>query len=704
MPFFLIAALLLLTACGKTPIIMPPSTGTPGHASVPPPSPAGQKDTVSDHLEAMRKAYNSGDYAKAAQLAENVIQKPGTTKENAHEAWRCLALSEARLGRWTATLNALNGWREAEPTAEAQWDWVNLWGTSVGRMSPQEARTRASALLYDNKREALARGRAAMVMVSRSSSGDNLSSLLGLMRAIYQAMPATDRAGMEKAFAQDLRDMDGAALQSLDASLKAALDEKNITEAQLCSYPYALIRIEAARRLADSGDPQIQAAGTAELARLCASAELITDKRLLPTLGDASGATSAISGQPMTGTVTAPSESLPFDGPANRSIALLLPMSGHYRTISNRITRGTDLAKKDLAAYGVTLNIIIIDTNQAGWQSKLAALPKEVIIGGPLHPSIVDQLKTGGFTGGRAIFAFTTRLNPQEEGTTLWRFFPSLNDQVRSLLKFVNNGMGVTSVASLYPGDAYGRRMTELFSATAKNEFHMETSATEYPPKQHDQWNAIAARILGVRKATPPMRPRPSFQALFMPDSWLGAQTMVPHILFHQETRLILMGTSLWEQALWEMTLQKKNVVDASAFTLAIFPGAWNPETTAPAGKYLQQTVLGQTGQPADFWTALGYDFVRFATRMGSPTSGPLEFLAGVGNGWTSVEVNSRLREAADMQWAMAPIQWTPRGEASQDLYLFTPVSNGYQLTNPDEFRAVLEKTRQRFNSRWGVR
>ena len=60
MPFFLIAALLLLTACGKTPIIMPPSTGTPGHASVPPPSPAGQKDTVSDHLEAMRKAYNSG--------------------------------------------------------------------------------------------------------------------------------------------------------------------------------------------------------------------------------------------------------------------------------------------------------------------------------------------------------------------------------------------------------------------------------------------------------------------------------------------------------------------------------------------------------------------------------------------------------------------------------------------------------------------
>lgn len=702
-PVFLAMITLLLTACGKTPIIMPPSTGTPVQTEVPTSSPTAPPKATVDPLAPMRNAYNSGNYVLAAQLAEEAIQKPGMGQEKTSEAWRCLALSQTQLKQWTSALDTLERWSEADPSAEAQWDWVNLWGTAVNHISSPEARTKASALLYDNKREALARSRAAMIMVSRSSPEDNLSPLLGLMSAIYQAMPVSDRAEMEKAFAQDLRGMDSITLQSMDGALKTAFEEKNISEKQICSYPYALIRIEAARRLAESEDPQIRTQGTAELARLCASAELVTDKRRLPTLGASSGEAGRFTGQNLPVAVDAPKESLPFKGPANRSVALLLPMSGHYRSISNRIVRGADIAKKNIAAYGITLDIITIDTNQTGWQSKLAALPKDIIIGGPLRPSSVDQLKTGGLVDGRAIFAFTTRLDAQEEGTILWRFFPSLSDQVRSLLRFVsNNGMGVSSVASLYPGDAYGRRMTELFSTTAKNEFNLQTSATEYPPTQHDQWNAIAARILGVRKATPPMRPRPSFQALFLPDSWLGAQTMVPHILFHQETRLILMGTSLWEQVLWEMALKKKTLTDASAFTLAIFPGAWNPETTETAGKYLRQAVLKQTGQPADFWTALGYDFVRFATRMGSPEHTPLSVLPGNNNAWNNAVVNSRLQQAANMHWAMAPIQWTPQGIGTQALYLFTPVNEGYQLANPEAFRAVLEKTRQRFKSRWG--
>lgn len=698
----LITALLLLTACGKTPIIIPPSTGTPGHASVPPPTPVEQKKTSPNQLEEMRKAFNSGDYNQAVQVASDILQKTNTTTAEAQEAWKCLALSQTQLGLWTDTLDTLEKWKQADPAIESKWEWVNLWGNAVNHLPSQEAHDQAASLLYDNKREALARSRAAMILVTSSLPNESTSPILGLMRAIYQAMPTTDRAEMEKTFAQDLRTMNDIALQSLDASLLATFNGKNISEEQLCSYPYALIRIEAARRLSESSDPQTRASGTAELARLCASASLVTDKRQLPNLGNTPKDTTVLSNELPPVPTAVPAESLPFDGPANRSVALLLPMSGHYHTIANRIVKGAELAKKECVIYGITLNIIAIDSNQADWQSKLAALPKDVIIGGPLHPSAVDQLKTTKLTEGRAVFTFTTRLDPYEEGSTLWRFFPSLTDQVRALLTFANNDMGVTSVASLYPADTYGRRMTELFSSMAKKEFHWETSATEYVPTQHDQWNAIAARILGVKKANPPMRPRPSFQALFMPDSWLNAQTMVPHILFHQETRLILMGTSLWEQSLWEMTLQKKNVVDASAFTLAIFPGAWNPETTAPAGAHLQQTMIGETGQPADFWTALGYDFTRFAVRMGSPTNGPLEFIAGNANSWTREEVNKRLQEAADMQWAMAPIQWSTQGQASQDLYLFTPVSDGYQLTKPDEFRDVLEKTRQKFISRWG--
>ena len=73
-------------------------------------------------------------------------------------------------------------------------------------------------------------------------------------------------------------------------------------------------------------------------------------------------------------------------------------------------------------------------------------------------------------------------------------------------------------------------------------------------------------------------------------------------LTYNGEDRLVLMGTTLWEQG-----LSGKSVVNIERFALAVFPGAWNQ---ARAPKALQSAGH-------DFWTALGYDFARFSVQLG---------------------------------------------------------------------------------------
>lgn len=686
----LLAALLLFSGCAKTPIIIPPNeqpqTARPASPATPS-APAQPRQRLAD---TMRRAFNDGGYEEASRLARQVLDQADATRQEKLDAWRCLAFSQASLDDWRAALDALDGWKALAPDAGGSWEWANLWGTCVGHLPEAELRSRAAAMLYDNRQEAVARSRAAMLLLTHMAPDSDVSVLLGIMSAIYAAVPQTDQAQMEKALAHDLRSMNPQTLSSLARALQSAADAGSLP--QSATYPYALILIEQARRLSRSDDVLTSAPATATLARLCSSAALATDKRILPRLGDLSDGLAL----PKFHVASAPTPdaATPFAAPADSTVALLLPMSGHYRAIAGRIARGAEIARASLAEAGMHLKVAVIDTDQADWQARLAALPRGVVVGGPVRPGIVEQLRKSGAAEGRAIFTFTTRLGDGEEGARLWRFFPGLGDQVEALLNFVSDGMGVSAVASLYPEDAYGRRMTELFTRAAEDRYHLRASSLSYPPREGEKWNALAASLLGVRKTTPPMRPHPSFQALFLPDSWLGAQTMVSHLFFHQETRLILMGTTLWEQSLWELMRQKKPVPDANAFSLAVFPGAWNPQTTEPAGEYLRQAAGG--AQEAGFWAALGYDFIRFAARLGGPADA-----AGSQGGWSAAEVNSRLGQAAAMQWALAPMRWSASGAASEALYVFTPTAGGYRLARPDEFRAAVEKARQAFDRRW---
>lgn len=71
----------------------------------------------------------------------------------------------------------------------------------------------------------------------------------------------------------------------------------------------------------------------------------------------------------------------------------------------------------------------------------------------------------------------------------------------------------------------------------------------------------------------------------------------------------------------------------AESYALAVFPGAWNA---------LQAPRALQT-PGTDFWTALGYDYARFAAALGLESRPE------------AAQVTARARRASQMIWGMAP-------------------------------------------------
>jgi hypothetical protein len=418
-------------------------------------------------------------------------------------------------------------------------------------------------------------------------------------------------------------------------------------------YPYALILLEDARRYAENPD-HLEAAK--EEVAVLQSKNALAD----PSLFD--GWLTVAAAAPVT----------PLPG---RTLALALPLSGQYGAIGEKVALGAEIARQEFEAAGHTVNIIVIDTEQTAWLAQLAALPQSAsIVGGPIRAQDYTAAREYGLTSSRAFFTFLPTLPSAagvDEGSIAWRFFPSPDDQISALLRLTRS-LGITSYAVLMPDDAYARRMADLFESRARAAGDAVAGRAVYPQDQAE-WNAFIASFLNTDKnAVRP--PGVGHQAVFLPDSWKNMENLIPNLFYFRETRQVLMGTTLWEQA-----LSAQQFGDPQYYKLAVFPGPWKIKGHSGSAESLRLALARRGTEKAEFWNGLGYDFVRFAATL---DIGPI---------WTGAQVNSLLTRHGFAAWSMAPLRWSPQGKAAQDLFLFTPEVDGYTTVNTDAFRRDFE-------------
>lgn len=354
-------------------------------------------------------------------------------------------------------------------------------------------------------------------------------------------------------------------------------------------------------------------------------------------------------------------------------VALALPTSGVYAPFGAQVAEGAKAAQAELKKSGVSMDVKVVDTESSDWLTQLAQLPPEcVAVGGPLRPDAYAAAKRQSLTRSRAFFTFLSQLEGNDEGTVAWRFFSSPSDQVNAMLRFAGE-LGIKNFGVLSPGDVYARKMTELFVRAAEAS-GSTVQITLYQLGDIPGLTQTMTQFVGGGAA-----PNPSFQAVFIPDSWQNVTQVIPYLFYQGEDRLVLMGTTLWEQG-----LSNAGSINVANMDLAVFPGAWNGATPNEAASTLM-TALTASGQPTpNFWVSFGYDFVRFASALN--LSAP---------GWTAKEVNNRLSTAQNIHWSMAPITWN-RGRASQHLFIFHPVSTGFEPVVTSSFKERLENIRVR--------
>lgn len=361
-----------------------------------------------------------------------------------------------------------------------------------------------------------------------------------------------------------------------------------------------------------------------------------------------------------------------------REIAILLPLSGQFSSTGWKILKGVGQAHWEMLASDIQIKIRTINTNSKGWIQELEEI-NSTIVGGPVSGRTWDEIVDAGLNKNKSFFTFLPRID--DEGISGWRFFASPNDQVRSMINRAVEDLGFTDFGVFYPEDDFGRAYAQAFWEEANKKGVRVSGLKSYPGNEPSRWNDIVASFLNIKdKNTPYRHPEPDFQAVFIPDSLSRAKGLIPQFFYFDQNQLLFMGPMLWYQAYVPDTLEQQY------FNLTMTPGPWWNEDFAADAQNLISGFNETIQTEPDFWVALGYDFVKFASEMQNlPSASRHE------------SINEILAQNSFNNWSMAPIYWDEQGQASQDLHVFQLSRESMDLADTEYINSMIQirKARQ---------
>lgn len=598
-------------------------------------------------------AYAGSRWAQSEFYYQRLAERQDLEAPQRPEVLRRLADSALRAEHPMQARFALEQWVALTPDATNNWQYNALLLDAYRALGREDDLAALKGQLLNDASLAWAlRHRAGVRLALGYAADGHEAEALKTLEDFYSRAPSTAARGeMEATLYKGMQE-----LTDVDALARA------VQPARRLSFPGALVLFEQARRGARSSDKSWDSSW--KIMRGILSNADLTDKIML---GDILQALERANGQPRTGVV------------------LLLPVTGRYQDVGRKIVRGAGAAQWLLANEGVEIDIKVVNTDAPDWLDRLAALPPQyAVVGGPLRVASFKALEQSGELSRRAVFGFLPSLGEAREGVQAWRFFPSREDEVRSLVRIATKGLGIHGFGILNPEEPFGKDMAEIFRKQVMLAGGVVAAQNSYVPKDSPGWGRRIADLLKVPTSFNKKAPLPhtNFGAVFLPDGWSQAQLLVPNFFFYDATDMVFLGPNLWSSALDRVT-----EVEDAYFRLAICPGAWNAQSL---GAEKLQALLDSEGLgPADLWVALGYDWLRMTAGLGALPSG-----------WTAADVNSRLQHLR-MEFSLAPMTWDAAGITYQDMYLFTPgPEGGTVLVNDDELAARYERAKARREER----
>ncbi len=617
---------------------------------------------VSDDRPAKaEEAWNNGRYAQSEALYADLLASGDLSRDMRITALKRHALSALFSGHYQKALRGVENWAQADPTALNTWEWQYRYVQALSRNNmEQKAQDHLARIILEQKAPWPLQAEAAIELFKRYAFNQNAARGAQILAEVHaRGTDDAAKAKMEEYLAKNLGDLPDAALAACAAQ---------VNEANQSLFPYALFVFEQARRAA-LADPEARTR-LRELTEAISLESNLADKDLVNRIADKG--LDGLSGSSL--------DALRRMGPAltTGGVAVVLPLGGQFREFGGKVLRGIRAAQTVLAKNGVNLDVTVIDSTQPGWLDSLMDLPGEInIIGGPLHKVTFRQVQASGLLQNRMFLTFLPTLGDAAEGMEAWRFFSGPGDEARSLLSLTLGDYRIMRYGVLRPNDRYGQVMSELFALETARLGGQITATGVYAPNDATGWDEAVKQMVRTDGTA-------GFGAVFVPDEWNRADGILPYFFYNDVNDLLILGPRLWTEAMTRAAANNMKI-NIQNYRLAVCPGAWWPDNPAQAARDLTAAMETDNLPQPDFWTALGYDFARFAARL-SPVAvgtGPLEF-------------NSRLsRTASEMDWSMAPIVYDASGIASQNMFLFRPSVAGPIHLDPEGFRERLMAIRK---------
>jgi len=617
------------------------------------------------------EAWRAGRYDSALSLYSMILRGQALTREAMLTALSRSAEAALRLNRAPEAMDSLSAWAQADPKARNTWAWNSLYVQALSATGREREATEHLLKLEQTRGAPYElTSQAAIELARHYAVAGQADQAIRVLRAGHAKAPSVGaRAQYEANTARMLGTLDPNALRVFLGA---------VTATNAMTYPYNLIALEDLRRQA--GANPAERGRLQELAGRLSQSSDLADKGLpgrILAMGP-NNAASAIAEAP-----SLPAKDVLPVTPGSLGVALLLPQTGQLRVLAGKVLAGAEAAKATLAQQGVQLDLRVINSDAPDFADQLNALPPEVmLVGGPMHQSYFKNLPDSGELSRRIFLAFMPETPGVEEGRQVWRFFFSPEDEVNAILDIPIEA-GISRFAVLSPEDRMGKRLAEAFSTavTARNAQIVQSQS--FPPNDPTRLQDIIKSMVRAAPQGPDAKTfvsHPNFDAIFIPDDLARAEQIIMQLRSFSADRLIILGPQLWAASI---SAQSKPAISPTNSRYAFCPGVWWPQSTSKALADLKARLAeaGKEAPAADFWSALGYDFVRIAAAVGPmPTT------------TEPSEVAARLNAASQkIDWILPPITWDASGHAAMHMFFFRPSVEGLVPVDKAGFKERLD-------------
>jgi ABC-type branched-subunit amino acid transport system substrate-binding protein len=412
--------------------------------------------------------------------------------------------------------------------------------------------------------------------------------------------------------------------------------------------PAARVRLRAAELALEGGDvsqarEQLERASQLPLApayaaRLQSAAErlemreagLAPEGEALPTFSEA-----AVVGRPRTAGATG-------------TLGVVLPLSGDFADFGEESLRGILLAAGVFdPPPGSATNVRVLIRDTRGRPERAAEAVRDLAkhdevsaILGPLLAGECEAAAEAAQRAGVPLLALTSREEIAATRSQVLRVRTRPKEEVATLVDHAVRELGARTFAILYPNDAYGLGLRDLFWDAVEEQGGAVVGVARYDPQATDfaepirrlvgyvllspeEQQALQKREQMLRRARrlppekalelreqaraltgpegEPLPPIVDFDALFIPESHEKVVLIAPQLAFHEALGTRLLGPSGWYHP--DLVPIGRDHVEGALFTAQFFPESELPMVREFTDRYLETFAA-----TPEAFAAQGYD------------------------------------------------------------------------------------------------